>query len=70
MSLIVASNAAGVAGMSNAPLSSTLLPPDEFNNERAAITPPMGNKQADAMPQASAASILLRCREGIAVMNE
>jgi hypothetical protein len=56
--------------MSNAPLSSTLLPPDEFNNERAAITPPMGNKQADATPQASAASILLRCLEGIAVMSE
>jgi hypothetical protein len=30
----------------------------------------MGNKQADATPQASAASILLRCLEGIAVMSE
>jgi hypothetical protein len=56
--------------MSSAPLSSTRVPPDEFNNERAAITPPIGSKHADATPQANAASILLRCREGIAVMSE
>jgi hypothetical protein len=70
MSLTVASNAAGVAGMSNAPLSSTLLPPDELSRDLAPITPPTGNKHAEATPHASAASILLRCLEGIAVMND
>jgi hypothetical protein len=45
------------------------VPPDEFNIDLAAIVPPIGNKHADAIPQASAANILLRCREGIAVMS-
>ena len=69
-SLTVANKAAGVAGINSAPPSSTRVPPDEFSNDRAAIVPPIGNRHADATPQASAANILLRCREGIAVMNE
>ena len=68
-SLMVASNAAGVAGIFSAPLESTFCPPDEPSNDLAPNTTPTGSKHAAPIPHNAAASKRRRWREGIAVMT-